>query len=184
MKKKVNLSVATVNPSTLNYAHPYYVPIEDGDETTIKYYKNHGVPVAHIALPGRMPHYYAVFDAETQEEADMMKRMYNNWDKKSSRHEADKREYETSYDELLDEGYDASNDDNNPEEIVAYSIVIDALNTALQELTEEKLRACKMVANNEPQRAVAEELGISRRTLRDRKDGAMEDLAKKMKEYK
>lgn len=97
MKREVNQTTATVNPSTLNYTHPYYVPIEDGDETTIKYYKGNDVPIAHIALPGRMPHYYAVFDAPTQEEADMMKRLYNNWDRKSSRDEAKKKEIETSY---------------------------------------------------------------------------------------
>ena len=55
---------------------------------------------------------------------------------------------------------------------------------ALDELTDEKLRACKMVANGESQREVAEELGISRRTLRDRKDSAMKELGDKLKDYK
>lgn len=175
-----------VNPSevTLNYAHPYFVPIEDGDETTIKFYKSHDVPVAHIALPGRMKHYYAIFDASTQEEADMMNRAYNKWERKDSRDEAERKAYETSYNELLDGGYDASSDDNNPEEIAAYGVVIDALHTALKELTSEKLRACQMVANDESQRFVAEELNIPRRTLRDRKDSALKELGEKLKDYK
>jgi hypothetical protein len=87
MKKNVNASSVntnnvTVNSATLNYPHPYFVPIDDGDEETIKFYKNNDVPVAHIALPGRMKHYYAVFNASTQAEADLMNRTYNNWVKK------------------------------------------------------------------------------------------------------
>ena len=96
MKKNVNLSnVATVNPSTLNYPHPYFVPIDDGDEETIKFYKRNDVPVAHIALPGRMKHYYAVFNADTQEYADLMNRTYNNWEKKAARAKASQEEYES-----------------------------------------------------------------------------------------
>lgn len=184
MKKNVNSSVVTVNPSTLNYPHPYFVPIEDGDEETIKYYKRNDVPVAHIALPGRMKHYYAVFNADTQADADLMNRTYNNWAKKDARDKAAQEEFETSYDVMVENGFDAKDDTNNPEEIIAYKVVINALNNALDELTEEKLRACQMVANGESQRTVAEKLGISRRTLRDRKDSAMSELGKKMKDYK
>lgn len=184
MKKNVNPSVVTVNPSTLNYPHPYFVPIEDGDEETIKYYKRNDVPVAHIALPGRMKHYYAVFNADTQADADLMNRTYNNWAKKDARDKAAQEEFETSYDVMVENGFDAKDDTNNPEEIIAYKVVINALNNALDELTEEKLRACQMVANGESQRTVAEKLGISRRTLRDRKDSAMSELGKKMKDYK
>lgn len=184
MKKNVNPNVVTVNPSTLNYPHPYFVPIEDGDEETIKYYKRNDVPVAHIALPGRMKHYYAVFNADTQADADLMNRTYNNWAKKDARDKAAQEEFETSYDVMVENGFDAKDETNNPEEIIAYKVVINALNNALDELTEEKLRACQMVANGESQRTVAEKLGISRRTLRDRKDSAMSELGKKMKDYK
>lgn len=184
MKKNVKPNVVTVNPSTLNYPHPYFVPIEDGDEETIKYYKRNDVPVAHIALPGRMKHYYAVFNADTQADADLMNRTYNNWAKKDARDKAAQEEFETSYDVMVENGFDAKDDTNNPEEIIAYKVVINALNNALDELTEEKLRACQMVANGESQRTVAEKLGISRRTLRDRKDSAMSELSKKMKDYK
>ena len=159
MEKNVNLSnVATANLSSLNYPHPYFVPIDDGDEETIKFYKRNDVPVAHIALPGRMKHYYAVFNADTQADADLMNRTYNNWAKKDARDKAAQKEFETSYDVMVENGYDAKDDINNPEESIAYKIVINALANALDELTEEKLRACKMVANKESQREVAEEL--------------------------
>ena len=185
MAKNVNLSnVATVNLSSLNYPHPYFVPIDDGDEETIKFYKRNNVPLAHIALIDFMKHFYAVFNADTQEYADLMNRTYNNWAKKDARDKAAQKEFETSYDVMVENGYDAKDDINNPEEIIAYKIVINALTNALDELTEEKLRACKMVANKESQREVAEELGISRRTLRNRKDRAMKELGEKLKEYK
>lgn len=184
MKKNVNSSVATVNPSSLNYPHPYFVPIEDGDEETIKFYKRNNVPVAHIALPGRLKHYYAVFNADTQADADLMNRSYNNWAKKDARAKMAQEEFETSYNVMVENGYDAKDDTNNPEEIIAYKLVINALNNALDELTEEKLRACQMVANGESQRTIAEKLGISRRTLRDRKDSAIKELGDKLKDYK
>ena len=119
MKKNVNPSVVTVNPSTLNYPHPYFVPIDDGDEETIKFYKRNDVPVAHIALPGRMKHYYAVFNADTQEYADLMNRTYNNWEKRAARAKASQEEYESSYDVMVENGYDANDDTNKPEEIIA-----------------------------------------------------------------
>ena len=182
MVKKENVK-ATVNVA-LNYAHPYFVPIDDGDEATIKHYKNNDVPVAHIALPGRMKHYYAVFDADTQEEADLMNRTFNTWEKRNARYEKARMENETSYEKLLDDGYEPSDSNTNPEDIIAYKVVMDALNDALDELSEKKLRACRMVANKESQRKVAEELGISRRTLRDRKDDAMSELSRKMNNYR
>lgn len=182
MVKKENVQ-APVNVA-LNYAHPYFVPIDDGDEATIKHYKNNDVPVAHIALPGRMKHYYAVFDADTQEEANLMNRTFNTWEKRNARYEKARMENETSYEKLLDDGYELSDSNTNPEEIIAYKVVMNALNEALDELSEEKLRACKMVANKEPQRKVADELGISRRTLRNRKDDAMLELGRKMNIYR
>jgi RNA polymerase sigma factor (sigma-70 family) len=174
----------TVNHATLNYPHPYFVPIEDKDTDTIKFYQNNNVPVRHIALPGRMKHYYAIFNADTEEMADLMNRTFSNWARKEARDKAAQSEHETSYDALQEEGYDPADDHSNPEEMLAYKIVLDALKKALDELSKEKLRACRMVADKEPQRKVAEELGISRWTLRERKDSAMDELQKKMKPYR
>lgn len=187
MSKKVNnvnVKEVTVNPSKLAYKHPYFVPIKDGDEESIKYYKRNDVPVARVALPGRMKHYYAVFNADTQEEADLMNRLYNNWEKEDEREAEKQSQSETSYEVLIENGYEAKDDRNNPEEIIAYKTVIDALHSALDELTDEKVRLCKMVANGESQRKVANELDIPRRTLRDRKDAALLELNRTMKYYR
>ena len=184
MPNKEKLCNVTANLLSLNYPHPYFIPIEDGDEETIKYYKKNDVPVAHIALPGRMKHYYAVFNADTQEYAHLMNRTYNNWEKRDARAKAAQEEYESSYDVMLENGYDGNDETYNPEEIIAYRTMMKALAKALDELTEEKLRISRMLANEESQREVAEELHISRRTLRDHTDKVVKELRMKMKYYR
>ena len=131
-----------------------------------------------------MPHYYAVFNAASQEEADSMNRFFNNWDKKEYRNVKVQMEKETSYEKLVEEGFNAAQTGTNPEEIVAYRTVIRALNKELDELTEEKLRYCKMVAHKEPEREVAKEMGIPRTTLSGRKNSILKELGKKMKDYR
>lgn len=188
MKKEVKTSSVTnnvtINPASLNYSHPYFVPIKDGDEETIKHYKRNGVPVVHIALPGRKKHYYAVFNGTTQAEADRMNRTFGTWDKKAYRDKKAQKETEISYDELAESGYEARDDYNNPEDTVAYKIMLAALASVLTDLAEEELRICKMVANKEPQHKVAEELGIPRTTLRDRKNKLIKKLGNILKYYK
>jgi hypothetical protein len=185
MSKKKNNGIADANITALNYPHPYFVPIDDGDEATIKYYKNFGVPVTRIAFPGRMPHYYAVFNAETQEEANMMKRVFNALEKKDARAKSEQVQFEVeSYDVMVENGYDVEREDSNPEEIVVYKAVMDALYEKLNTLTEEKLRICRMEANHESQRSVAEEMCISRRTLRDHREDLFSELHKLMKDFR
>lgn len=178
MVKKNNECKVTVDGAA-RYDFPYFVPIEDGDETTVKHYKEHDVPVANIALPHRQKRYYAIFGAATKEEADLMNRTFNNWSKKDERDRDAQIKMETSYEALLETGYDPE-DENDIFELVAYKIVVDALNEALNELTDEKMRLVKMVANKESQQSVADEIGISRRTLRGRKDDVMSELAKEL----
>ena len=127
MKKADNQNNVTVDPAILNYANPYFVPIEDGDEETIKHYKRNNVPVAHIALPRRMRHYYAIFDAATKEEADFMNKLFNNWSRKDERDRVALAEFETSYEVLVENGFEQKSTGDNPEEIVAYNTVIVAL---------------------------------------------------------
>ena len=188
MKKEVKTSSVTnnvtVTPASLNYPHSHFVPIEDGDEETIKHYKRNGVPVVHIALPGRKKHYYAVFNGATQAEADRMNRTFGAWDKKAYRDKKAQKENEISYDDLAESGYEPRDDYNNLEDTVAYKIMLAALASVLTDLTEEELRICKMVANKEPQHKVAEELGIPRTTLRDRKNKLIKKLGIKLKDYK
>lgn len=178
MVKKNNECKVTVD-GVARYDFPYFVPIEDGDEITLKHYKEHDVPVARIALPHRQKRYYAIFGAVTKEEADLMNRTFNNWTKKDERDRDAQIKLETSYETLLETGYDPE-DENDISELVAYKIVVDALHEALNELTDEKIRMVKMVANKESQQSVADELGISRRTLRGRKDDVMSELADKL----
>lgn len=167
-----------------NYPHPIYVPIEDGDEASIKHYKNSDVPVGHFALKGqKQKHYYAIYPAETQDIADQMNRTYNNWSKKNERDRKAQSEHECSYEALLEDGYDPKDDANNTEEIVAHKVVLNALVSEMDRLTDEKIRLCRMVANKESQRKVAEELNMPRRTLRDKKDKMLSELAETMKYY-
>lgn len=183
MEKNVKRAV-TVNPTPLHYQYPYYVKIEDGDEDSIKYYKRNGVPVSYIHLSRCTPHYYAVFNAESQEEADSMNRFFNNWDKKEYCEAKVQMENETSYEKLVEEGFDMSQSKTNPEEIVANKAIISALYKELDELTEEKLRYCKMVANMESEREVSEEMGIPCATLSCRNNATLKELGKKMKDYR
>lgn len=180
--KKNNECKVTVDGAT-RYDFPYFVPIEDGDEVTIKHYKEHDVPVANIALPGRKKRYYAIFGAASKEEADLMNRTFNNWARKEERDRDAQIKLETSYEALLETGYDLE-DDSDISELVAYKIVVDALHDALNELTDEKMRLVKMVVNKESQQSVADEIGISRRTLRGRKDDVMSELAKKLDNHR
>lgn len=46
------------------------------------------------------------------------------------------------------------------------------------------MRLVKMVVNKESQQSVADEIGISRRTLRGRKDDVMSELAKKLDNHR
>ena len=62
------------------------------------------------------------------EEADSMNRFFNNWDKKEYRNVKVQMEKETSYEKLVEEGFNAAQTGTNPEEIVAYRTVIRALN--------------------------------------------------------
>ena len=99
MVKKNNECKVTVDGAT-RYDFPYFVPIEDGDEVTVKHYKEHDVPVANIALPGRKKRYYAIFGAASKEEADIMNKTFNNWARKDERDRDAQIKLETSYEAL------------------------------------------------------------------------------------
>lgn len=185
MSKKKNNGIADANITALNYPHPYFVPIDDGDEVTIRYYKQKDVPVTRIAFPRRRPHYYAVLNAKTQEEADKMKRVFNTFEKKDARAKAEQMKFETeSYDVMVENGYDAESEGSNPEEIIVHKVVMNAFYEKISTLPEEKLRICRMEANHESQRRVAEEMCIPRRTLRDHRDDLLSELRKFMKDFR
>ena len=56
--------------------NPIYVPIDDNDFETMKYYEGHGIPVRKIA-PRGIPHYYAIVEGETKEKADNLSNELN-----------------------------------------------------------------------------------------------------------
>lgn len=184
--------VETVDPAKLDYGNPIFERLEEDInnpwvlEDQIKFYKKAGVPIAHFAFPGQQSrHYYAVFEGSSKDHADSMNKMNNRDAKKKERAEAAIRKHETdSYEVMIENGYDVPKEDDSPDEIIAYKVVMDALNKEYNALTEEKKRLCNTIKNDMSQRDAAEELGISRRTYRDHKDVVLSELAKKMKDYR
>lgn len=183
MKRKGNKKKASklVLP---RYAYPIFVPIEDWDEASIRYYKGCGVPVARFALPGCGRHYYAILAGRTQAEADALNRQMGNWMRQMARDNARRAEHEVSYDSMAEDGYDAAKEDANPEDILMNLAVIGALYEELARLTEEGRRICRMVADKESECAVAEEMGVKRTTMRDHKKRILVGLADRLGGYR
>lgn len=166
------------------YEHPIFVPIEDRDEASIKYYKNSGVPVARFALPCCPMRYYAILEGRTQAEADVLNRQLGNWVKQEVRDNARRSEREVSYDAMAEDGYDAAQEDANPEDIVLRITVERALYEEVSKLKGVEIRICRMAANKEPECAVAEEIGMKRTTMRDRKKAIFAGLADRLDKYR
>lgn len=202
MAINVNTSTSNVtnNTNTLNVQFPVFIRIEDGDTESIKYYKNNGTPISKISLkPGLPSHLYAIISAKSQAEADELNRVLNSMDRKATRRQNKQAEHETSYDVFVESGIDLSVGYIDPEkhqvpdlskckkydpaEIVAYKTVIDALNKELNELTDERLRMCKMIASKTPERTVANEMGIRQSTLNGKKNAMLKDIRSKMKDF-
>lgn len=182
--------IPDINACTLEYKHPVFMPIEDGDEASIQFYKNAGVPVALIQLPYRSkPHFYAIQEAETQEEADKQNRGINSMNKNDARTENKESGQKDgvkvlSYDGLVENGFDAVTDDGDPEEVVAYKMMVDALYKEYGELTEENRRFCDAVRENKTDRNMAGEMGLKKSTYQGRKAKTLGVLGEKMKDWK
>ena len=189
---KEDLLAVTVDPAKLDYKNPIFERLEEDPnnpwylEDQIQFYKRNNVPIAYFALPGQKSrHYYAIFEGRSEGQAKGYNKMINAEVKKKERADAAIKEHETeSYDVMVDNGYDAPKEGDNPEEIVCYKVVMDALAKEYKELTEEKKRICDTIKDSKTQRAAAEELGMARRTYRDKKDETLEGLANKMKDYR
>lgn len=189
---KEELLAVTVDPAKLDYKNPIFERLEEDPnnpwvlEDQIRFFKKCGVPIAYFAFKGQKSrHYYAVYEGKSKTHANDVNKMNNRDTKKSDRKSMVIKEHETdSYEVMVDNGYDAPREDDNPEEIVAYKIVMDALTKEYESLSEEKKRICDTISEGMTQRAAADMLGIPRRTYRDSKDKTLGDLAKKMKKYK
>jgi hypothetical protein len=189
---KDELLCETVDPAKLDYKNPIFERLEEDPnnpwflEEQIQFYKRNGVPIAYFAFKGQKSrHYYAIFEGKSKDDAKGYNRMKNAEVKKKERADAAIKEYETeSYDVMVENGYDAPKEGDNPEEIVCYKVVMDALAKEYKELTDEKKRICDAIKDSKTQRVAAEELGMPRRTYRDKKDETLDGLAKKMKDYR
>jgi DNA-directed RNA polymerase specialized sigma subunit len=152
-----------------------FYPIEDGDNETAKFYESNGVQVRTINLNG-VNHRYALIEVSTQDEADRLNSEFNRISRKAARDKQKQLNNETSYDKLVDEGYDSAVDGNDPAEIVVDIIVIEALLKELDTLSEENTRICQMLSLKMSERDIAAELGIAQTTLHDRKMKLLKEL--------
>ena len=190
--KKDELLCETVDPAKLDYKNPIFQRLEEEPnnswilEEQIQFYKRNNVPIAHFAFKGQKSrHYYAIFEGASDREASSYNKNMNSEVKKKQRADEAINEHETeSYDVMIDNGYDVPKEGDNPEEIIAYKVVMNALTKEYNELSEEKKRICDTIKKGMSQREAATELGISRSTYRGHKDKTLDGLAKKLKYYR
>lgn len=198
--KTSKATTETTNTASLNIPFPVYVRIENDDQASLAYHKYNGTPISNISLrPGLPKHLYAVFAANSQAEADTLNRELGNMNRKDSRNQKKKYEHETSMTPFEDAGIDLSAGyvdpekhllpdlskckKNDPAEIIAYKTVLNALNKELDELTNEKLRMCQMIAHKIPERTAADNMSIRQSTLNGRKNAMLKELRNKMKDF-
>lgn len=177
----------TVNQSKkapLNIKYPAYVRISEKEDLgAADYYESNNIPVRTIHINGTS-YRCAIIDAGSQEEANKLNRIFNSMNKNADRKKKTQAENETSYDALVECGYDVAKDDSDPQEIYAEIVVVEALLKELDDLTTEERNICKMVGNKIPERDAAEKFGMPRSTLRDRKIRLLKELNGRLKDYK
>lgn len=175
----VNINV-TINAAKANLA---YYPIEDGDYETAKFYESNGVAVRTITLNGTA-HRYALIEVDTPAQAALLNREFNRLRRQEQRDAQRRATNELSYDCMVEDGYDPATDNCNPLEMLVDSSVKKALYRVLDTLTEENRLICQMIAAKKSERAMADELGIPRMTLHDRKTKLLKELEELLHEYK
>lgn len=167
----------TINVTINN---PIYVPIDDNDFETMKYYEGHGIPVRKIA-PHGIPHYYAIVEGETKEKADNLSNELNVMTRRENRSNQRHSDHDASYNALVEEGFDVAADDSDPAEIIADLMAANELMQELGQMTEEKLKICQMIGAKKSEREMAKKLGIAQTTLHDRKIKVLKELEKKLR---
>jgi len=143
-----------------------------------------GVPVHTISFPGSSAHLYALVEANDKAEADAMNRVLANMHKEEIRAMKKILDNESSYDQLLEDGYDPAADKGAPSEIVIDLAVTKALFEEVKKLSKEKKRICQMIGEKKSEREMASELDIAQITLHDRKAKTLKELSITLKEYK
>lgn len=159
--------------------HPIYIPIEDKDTETMRYYEELGVPVRKFAPHGTY-HYYAIVEGESEEQAANLNNAYGVMHRKETRSNQRHIVHNASYDGLLESGFDAPALDPDPSEIVAELTLVRELLEECEKLTEQKQRICKMIEAGMSEREMAKELGIAQTTLHDRKVKVLKELKEKL----
>jgi len=110
MKRNDKNVIATAN--VLCYEHPVFWKLEEDKnnpdvlEGAIRYFKEHGIPVDKITLPGRPAQYYAIWNADTEEEAREANRNLERYEKAFFRRVMPMMQRETSLNALQEKGYD------------------------------------------------------------------------------
>lgn len=108
MKKEEKNRVTT---KVLAYENPVFWKLEEDKnnpdvlESSISYFKEHGIVVSRISLSGRPPHYYAVWNAKSKEEAREANRKLEKDEKEFFRRVMPMLQRETSLDALHEKGY-------------------------------------------------------------------------------
>ena len=159
--------------------NPIYIPILEEDYGTIQYYENLGIPVRWIVMHG-VGRYYAIMEGKSEEEAKHMTDGLCAMVRKDIRAMQRQNENETSYDALVEAGYDAAADNSDPANIVSELMLVRDLLSECEKLTDEKKNICKGIAAKKSERDMAAEMGIPQTTLHGRKDKLLKELKKKL----
>lgn len=159
-----------------------FIPIED--EGMRKFFEDCEVRVRTMRLGNAAPRLYAIYDVETEEEALILQRVFDASAKKADRDKERQAENETSYEDLLESGYDSAMDYSNPEDIVMDMVVLDALVEKVQRLEDEKRMYADMILEEKTEREVAEENGMTQTKVHNTKTKVLNELKESMKDYK
>lgn len=133
MTPKTNTSInATINP---NRCPMIYYPIDDDDHESANFYENNGCTVRTITLKGK-PHRFALVPAKTQEQADRFNREFSYLQQQEQNSFQQKMDNETSYDQMIENGYDFAVDPNDPTDNLVNLVITKTLFRELNLLPE------------------------------------------------
>ena len=125
---------------------------------------------------GSVSRLYVIYFAKNEEERKSLQNLYDAELKRESRYKEKFNGGCASYDELLENGYDAMQTDNSTEDEALSKLLEDNVEEIVSSLSEENQRLYHMLVNGELEKEVAKELGIPVTTLNYRKKKLRETL--------
>ena len=152
-----------------------FVPIED--ESSRKFWEESGYKVRTVYFAPKK-RLYAIVPVESEEERRYLQNLYDADLKREQRYK-EKWNDALSFDVDLQEVLDVLEEPATPEDIAMDMVLLNLLMDEVVNLSEEKQRIAQMIANEEIEKDVAEELGIPKTTLNYRKRKLIEDLREK-----